>query len=134
MNLELKLRISILWMANTVIDLVQIVLSLFGTGFIEQLQKGRIGDMVISGAQIAAFTFSLVVPVVMAFLVFVIPNPKTNKWMNVVPGIVIAGMSWLDFLMRAPHLNPAFLVSAFATNIAPTVVVFLAWRLDRTAN
>lgn len=120
-------------MANTVIDLVQIVLSLFGAGFIEGLRKGRIGDMVIGGGQITAFTFSLVVPVAMSFLVFVIANPKANKWLNVILGIVIAAMSWLDFLVRMPHLNPAFMASAFATNIAPTALIFYAWRLDRPA-
>ncbi len=130
-TLELKIKIAILWLANTIIDLVQIVLSLFGTGFIEGVQKGRIGDMVISGGQIAAFTFSLVVPVAMAFLVFVIANPQTNKWLNVVLAVIIAAMSWLDFLVRVPHLSAAFLVSAFATNIAPTVLVFYAWRLDK---
>lgn len=130
-QLELKIKVSVLWMANTVIDLVQIVLSLFGVGFIESLQKGRIGDMVISGGQITAFTFSLVVPVVMAFLVFVIPNPRANKWLNVTLGIIIAAMSWLDFLVRVPHLGGAFIASAFATNIAPTVLVWYAWRLDR---
>lgn len=130
-GLELKIKVSVLWMANTVIDLVQIVLSMFGTGFIEGLQKGRIGDMVIGGGQIMAFTFSLVMPVAMAFLVFVIPNLRANKWLNVTLGIVIAAMSWLDFLVRMPHLNPAFMVSAFATNIAPTVLIFYAWKLDR---
>lgn len=130
-TLELKIKIAILWLANTIIDLVQIVLSLFGTGFIEGVQKGRIGDMVISGGQIAAFTFSLIVPVAMAFLVFVIANPQTNKWLNVVLAVIIAAMSWLDFLVRVPHLSAAFLVSAFATNIAPTVLVFYAWRLDK---
>lgn len=133
MNLNLQLKISVLWMANTVLDLVQIVLSMFGAGFIENLQKGRIGDMAISGGQITAFTFSLVVPVVMAFLVFVISNPRTNKWLNVTMGIIIAAMSWLDFLVRVPHLAPAFMTSAFATNIAPTALIFYAWRLDRPA-
>lgn len=128
--LELKIKIAILWMANTVLDLVQIVLSMFGTGFIENLQKGRIGDMVISGGQIMAFTFSLVVPVVMSFLVFVISNPKTNKWLNVVLAVIIAAMSWLDFLVRVPHLGPAFILSAFATNIAPTVLIYYALKLE----
>ena len=130
-GLELKLKVSVLWMANTVIDLVQIVLSMFGTGFIEGIQKGRIGDMVIGGGQIMAFTFSLVMPVAMAILVFVIANPKVNKWLNVTLGIVIAAMSWLDFVVRMPHLNLAFMASAFATNIAPTVLIFYAWKLDR---
>ena len=129
--MNLKIKISVLWMANTVLDLVQIVLSMFGTGFIENLQKGRIGDMVISGGQITAFTFSLVVPVAMAFLVFVIPNPKANKWLNVTLAVIIALMSWIDFLVRVPHLGPAFILSAFATNIAPTALIFYAWKLDR---
>ncbi len=131
---ELKIKVSILWMANTVIDLVQIALSFFGTGFIESLQKGHIGSMVVSGQQITAFTFSLVVPVAMAFLVLVIPNPRANKWLNVVLGVIIALMSWIDFLARLPQMGSAFIASAFATNIAPTVLVFYAWKLDRAAD
>lgn len=131
LELELKIKISVLWMANTVIDLVQIVLSLFGQGFIEGLQKGRIGDMVISEGQISAFTFSLVVPVAMAFLVFVIRNQKANKWANFIIALIIAAMSWLDFIVRLPHLHPAFIASAFATNVAPTMLIYYSWKLDR---
>ena len=118
-------------MANTVIDLVQIVLSFFGEGFIENLQKGKLGEMPITGGAILAFTFSLVVPVAMAFLVFVIGNPKTNKWLNVTLAVIIAAMSWADFLAWVTRLGPIFVASAFATNLAPTVLIFYAWRLDR---
>lgn len=130
-QLELKIKVSILWMANTVIDLVQIALSFFGAGFLENLQSGRLGNMMVSGQQITAFTFSLVVPVAMAFLVLIIPNPGVNKWLNVLLGVIIALMSWIDFLARLPQLGSAFIASAFATNIAPTVLVFYAWKLDR---
>ena len=127
----LKIIVSVLWMANTVIDLVQIVLSFFGPGFIANLQQGRLGPMIIGGGQITAFTFSLVVPVAMAFLVFVIPNPKANKWVNFIVAVIIALMSWVDFLARVTHIGPAFIASAFATNIAPTLLLYYTWKLDR---
>lgn len=129
-KLELKLKISVLWMANTVIDLVQIVLSFFGAGFIEGVQKGKLGPMEITGGQITLFTFSLIVPVAMAFVVFVIPNPRANKWLNTSLAVIIALMSWLDFFARVTQIGPAFIASAFATSIAPTILVFYAWKLD----
>ncbi len=130
-RLELKLKVSILWMANTVLDLVQIALSFFDPGFIENPVKGQVFPAVIGNGHIAAFTFSLVAPVAMAFLVFVIRNPRANKWANVTLGLVIALMSWGDFLAKVAGMTPAFIASAFATNIAPTVLVFYAWKLDR---
>jgi hypothetical protein len=129
-KLELKLKISVLWMANTVIDLVQIVLSFFGAGFIDAVQKGKLGPMAITGGQITLFTFSLIVPVAMAFLVFVIPNPTANKWLNAGLAVIIALMSWIDFFARVTQIGPAFIASAFATSIAPTILVFYAWKLD----
>jgi hypothetical protein len=133
-KLELKIKISVLWMANTVIDLVQIVLSLFDPAFRENPARGEVFPVPIGIGLIVAFTFSLVVPVAMAFLVFVIGNPKANKWANVIVGVIIALMSWADFLMKLPGMTGAFIASGLVTNLAPTVLIPYAWQLDRPEN
>jgi hypothetical protein len=127
-QLEIKIRVSVLWIATVVADLVQIVLSFMGPGFLSQLMQGKIGNMTVNGIQITVFSFSLLVPVAMSYLVFCIKDDRLNQRINVAMAILIAAMSWLDFLVRIPNLGVA-VIAAFATNIPPTLLIFVARRL-----
>lgn len=131
-NLRLRIIVSVLWMANTVIDLIQIVLGSMHAKWIEDIQNGNIAGFPINDVTIGTFAFSMVVPVLMAFFVLAISNDKFNKWLNVILVIIIGLMSWLDFLQRSPsEIGISNWVVALATNIPLTIAVFYAWQLEK---
>ncbi len=131
-NLKLRIIVSVLWMANTVIDLIQIVLGSMNARWIEDIQNGNIAGFPINDTTIGIFAFSMVVPVLMAFFVLAITNDKLNKWLNFILIIIIGLMSWIDFLQRDPAMiGMANWVVALATNIPLTIAVFYAWKLDK---
>lgn len=131
-NLRLRIIVSVLWMANTVIDLIQIVLGSMHAKWIEDIQNGNIAGFPINDVTIGTFAFSMVVPVLMAFFVLAISNDKFNKWLNFILIIIIGLMSWFDFLQRSPfEIGVSNWVVALATNIPLTIAVFYAWKLDK---
>lgn len=131
-NLRLRIIVSVLWMANTVIDLIQIVLGSMNARWIEDIQNGNIAGFPINDMTIGVFAFSMVVPVLMAFFVLALTNDKFNKWLNFILIIIIGLMSWLDFLQRSPfEIGISNWVVALATNIPLTIAVFYAWKLDK---
>lgn len=134
MGTDFKRRVivSVLWMANTVIDLVQIVLGSMHPQWIADIQKGEIAGFPINNATIGIFAFSMVVPALMAFAVLAIPNAKVNRWLNFVLVVIIGLMSWGDFLQRSVgEIGLSNWVVALATNVPLTIAAFYAWRLGR---
>ncbi len=134
MNTDFKRRVivSVLWMANTVIDLVQIALGSMHAQWIADIQKGQIAGFPVDDTTIGIFAFSMVVPALMAYAVLAIPSAKLNRWLNFVLVVVIGLMSWADFLQRSVgEIGLSNWVVALATNIPLTIAAFYAWRLGR---
>lgn len=132
MGTDFKRRVivSTLWMANAVINLSQIAISFFSPVFLRGVMEGRAGALAVDDGQVLAFTFSLAVPALMAYVVLALPNPKANRWLNVALLAVIGLMSWVDFIAQAGHMG-ASVVVGFLTSVPPTIAIFYAWRLGR---
>ena len=121
-----------MWLSNTIIDLIQIVLGSMSPQWIEGIVNGNIAGFPINETTIGVFAFSMVVPVFMAFLVLVIKNERLNKWLNFTLALLIGLMSWVDFLQRDPAvIGVSHWFVALATNIPLTIAVFYCWRLDK---
>lgn len=131
-NLRIRIIVAVLWIANTVIDLVQIALGSMNAQWYADIMNGTLAGFPITDATIGVFAFSLVVPMLMAFFVLAIKNDSLNKWLNLLLAILIGLMSWIDFLGRDPGvIGMSNWVVALATNIPLTIAVFYCWKLDR---
>ncbi len=134
-NFNLRVVVAVLWLSNTIINLVQIVLGSMNPRWLEDISNGMVAGFPINEMTIGIFAFSLIIPVLMAFFVLVIKNNKLNKWINFIMLIVLGLMSWLDFIARSPfEIGISNWVVALATNIPLTIALFYCWRLDNKSS
>jgi hypothetical protein len=132
-NLKIRIVLAVLWISNTIIDLVQIVLGSMSPRWYTDIMNGNLAGFPINNQTIGVFAFSMIVPVFMAYLVLVISNDKLNKWLNLILVIVIGLMSWIDFLQRDPSIiGISNWLVALATNIPLTIALFYCFKLDKT--
>lgn len=131
-SLRRRAIVATLWVGNTVVDLVQIVLGSMSPRWQADVARGQVAGFPINDQTLGVFAFSLVLPIAMAYVVLALPAGKLNKWLNVSLVAAVGLMSWVDFLARrVGEIGVANWVVALLTNVPLTVAVFYAWRLDR---
>lgn len=130
--LKRRIIVAVLWMANTIIDLIQIVLGSMHPQWYRDIENGTLAGFPLTDFTIGVFAFSLVTPIFMAYLVLVLRNDRVNKWLNFSLAVLIGLMSWVDFLHRSPQaIGISNWLVALATNIPLTIAVIYCWKLDR---
>jgi len=103
------------------------ILMLMEPGVIAQIMTGEIEGMKIGPEILLLFAIILLVPLVMAFLSLTLKN-STNRWANIILGIVFAGLELLELVELLAHPSAHLILMTLSKVVAPALIVWYAWK------
>jgi hypothetical protein len=103
-KIEVRLKISALWIAMLFLFAYGDIFGMFQPGRIDEIRAGTVGGMHVSQAFLLAVSVYIAIASVMVFLTLTLP-PKANRWTNIGLAIVyivsivasVVGEKWVYF-------------------------------------
>ena len=86
-KINVKLKISALWIAVMFLYAYVDIFSLFKTGVIEEIMAGKMFIFQVNQTFLFLTTLYIAIPSVMIFLSLVL-KPKVNRWVNIIVSII----------------------------------------------
>jgi hypothetical protein len=103
-KIDVRLKISALWIAMLFLFAYGDIFGMFQPGRIDEIRAGTVGGMDISQAFLLAVSVYIAIASVMVFLTLTLP-PKANRWTNIVLAVLyivsivasVVGEKWVYF-------------------------------------
>ena len=123
-NVDVKVKLSVLWAVTVLLYLYADVLSLFRPGQLEEMTGGRMGPVEVSQTTLLVAAAIVIVPALMTFLTLVV-KATVARWANIVLGAVytlvnitnLIGETWAYYLLFGA-----------AEVVLSVLIVWYAWR------
>ncbi|MBE2197429.1 MAG: hypothetical protein IAE79_02390 [Anaerolinea sp.] len=122
--INVKLRLSALWVAMMLLYIYADILSLFRPGQVQEIIAGRMGPFAATQVSLLTATILMTIPAVMVFLSLIL-KPKAGRQANIIFGVLytlvnisnLIGESWAYYLFFG------------AVEIVLTLmIIWYAWR------
>ena len=122
--INVKLKLSALWVAMMLLYIYADILSLFRPGQVEEIIEGRMGPFAATQVSLLTATILMTIPAIMVFLSLIM-KPKASRRANIIFGVLytlvnisnLIGESWAYYLFFG------------AVEIVLTLmIVWYAWR------
>jgi uncharacterized protein DUF6326 len=103
-RIDVRLRISALWIAMLFLFAYGDIFGMFQPGRLDEIRSGTVASMHISQAFLLAVSVYIAIASVMVFLTLTLP-PRANRWTNIVLAILyivsivasVIGEDWVYF-------------------------------------
>jgi hypothetical protein len=86
-KINVKMKLSALWVALMLIYLYADILSLFKVGAIEKMVEGFMGPFPVTQGSLLSASILMMIPAGMVFFSLTL-EPKVNRWVNIIIGIL----------------------------------------------
>ena len=86
-KINVKMKLSALWVALMLIYIYADILSNFKPGAIEKMMDGFMGPFPVTQGALLSASILMTIPAVMVFLSITL-KPKVNRWANIILGVV----------------------------------------------
>ena len=104
-KINVKMKLSALWVALMLLYIYADHFSLFRTGQIEEMIKGRMGPFPVTQGSLLTASILMMIPAVMVFLSLTL-KPKVNRWANIILGVLytfvnisnLIGETWVYYI------------------------------------
>jgi len=123
----LKLKISVLWIISSLIDLGAGLLSFMEPGMIEDLMEGEVAGMTITPEFLLLFAILVLIAVIMPFLTLILED-KTNRWTNIILGIVFTALSVIDLKDYIEKQSSYAILLTLAGMAVTALIAWYAWK------
>ena len=129
-----KIKIAVLWHIYSVAGLVAVALMFMEPGVVTELaEEGTIAGTKLGPEMLLAGAVTLLIPLVMAFLSLTLKD-KTNRWTNIIVGIVYIGLGIGDFAEVRTTEFPAYAILMIVSQfVVAALIVWYAWKSKRKA-
>ena len=129
-----KLKTSALWVIYDVAGLAAVALMFMEPGVVTELaEEGTIAGTKLGPEMLLAGAVTLLIPLVMAFLSLTLKD-KTNRWTNIIVGIVYIGLGIGDFAEVRTTEFPAYAILMIVSQfVVAALIVWYAWKSKRKA-
>jgi hypothetical protein len=87
MKINVKMKLSALWVAMMLLYIYADILSLFRPGQIEEMIEGLMGPFPVTQASLLVASILVMIPAVMVFLSLTL-KPNVNRWANISLGVL----------------------------------------------
>jgi hypothetical protein len=123
-KINVKMKLSALWVALMLLYIYADILSLFKAGAIEKMMEGFMGPFPVTQGSLLSASILMMIPAVMVFLSLTL-KPKVNRWVNIILGVLytfvnislLIGETWVFYL--------SFVVVEIALTL---LIVGYAWK------
>ena len=124
-KINVKIKLSALWVAVMFLYVYADVRGLYETGSIEGLIAGELGGFKINQVFLLVSAIIMAIPSVMVFLSLIL-KAKANRLVNIIVGIVYIGVLAGTFMTGR---NPAYyIVYAIGKAVLISLIVWHAWK------
>lgn len=104
-KINVKLKLSALWVAMMLLYIYADILSLFRPGQIAEVMDGRMGPFPVTQASLLTAAILMIIPAVMVFLSLTLKS-RVNRWTNITLGVLytfvnisnLIGETWVYYL------------------------------------
>jgi len=86
-KINVKMKLSALWVALMLLYIYADILSLFRPGQIEEMISGRMGPFPVTQGSLLAASILMLIPAVMVFLSLTL-KPNVDRWANIILGVL----------------------------------------------
>ncbi|MDH4215566.1 MAG: DUF6326 family protein [Gallionella sp.] len=123
-KINVKMKLSALWVALMLVYIYCDIYSLFRTGQIEEMISGRMGPFPVTQGSLLLASILMIIPAVMVFLSLTL-KPKVDRWANIILGVLytfvnisnLIGETWVYYIFSG------------VVEIALTLlIVWYAWK------
>jgi hypothetical protein len=123
-KINVKMKLSALWVALMLLYIYADILSLFRPGQIKEMIEGLMGPLPVTQGSLLTASILMIIPAVMVFLSLTL-RPKVNRWANIILGVLytfvnisnLIGETWIYY------------ISFGVVEIALTLlIVWYAWK------
>ena len=123
-KINVKMKLSALWVALMLLYIYADILSLFKAGAIEKMMEGFMGPFPVTQGSLLSASILMMIPAVMVFLSLIL-KAKVNRWANIILGVLytfvnislLIGETWVFYL--------SFVVVEIALTL---LIVRYAWK------
>jgi len=104
-KINVKMKLSALWVALMLVYIYCDIYSLFRTGQIEEMISGRMGPFPVTQGSLLLASILMIIPAVMVFLSLTL-KPKVDRWANIILGVLytfvnisnLIGETWVYYI------------------------------------
>jgi hypothetical protein len=105
LKINVKMKLSALWIALMLIYIYADILSLFKTGALEKMMQGFMGPFPVTQGSLLSASILMIIPAVMVFLALALKS-KVNRWVNILLGVLytfvnisnLIGETWIYYI------------------------------------
>jgi hypothetical protein len=105
-KVNVKIKLSALWVALMLLYIYADILSLFRPGQVEKMLEGLMGPFPVTQSSLLTASILMIIPAVMVFLSLTLKS-KINRWVNIVVGVLymlvsisnLIGETWIYYLL-----------------------------------
>ena len=126
-KINVKLKLSVLWLFGEVTLLTFLVLELLEQGVLQGIIAGDMKGLQLGPETLLFYAVSLLIPLVMAFLSLTL-NDSVNRWANIILGIVFAGLYLSDLIAHLIDPYAHAILMGTAAVVAQILIVWYAWK------
>lgn len=128
-----KIKVSVLWLIYALALSVYSTVEILMPGVLADIvDKGEMLGMEITPELLLAMAVLFLVPLVMAFVTFVLKD-SVNRWLNIVVGAVFVVLEFLELTDLAANPSAALTLVWIWKTIVPLLIVWYAWKSKRWA-
>ena len=104
-KINVKMKLSALWVALMLLYIYCDIFSLYRTGQLEEMISGRMGPFPVTQGSLLTASILMIIPAVMVFLSLTL-GPKVSRWVNIILGALytfvnisnLVGETWAFYI------------------------------------
>jgi hypothetical protein len=123
-KINVKLKISALWVTVMLLFAYGDIFGFFRTGFIEGIMAGTVAGVQINQLFLLGTSVYIVLPCVMVFLSLVL-KPNINRWANIILGIIYPVTI---MLLCIGEIWANYIFLSILESIILLIIVWYAWK------
>ena len=126
-KINVKMKLSALWIAMMLLYIYADILSLFRPGQIEEMIEGRMGPFPVTQVSLLTASILMIIPAIMVFLSLTL-KPKVNRWTNIAMGILYTLVNISNLIGEAWVYYISFGIVEIVLTL---LIVWYAWKWHR---
>ena len=126
-RINIKIRLSALWIVMMLLYIYADILSLFRPGQIEEMIAGRMGPIPVTQGSLFVASILMIIPAVIVFLSLTL-KPKANRWINITFGVLYTLVNISNLIGETWAYYIFFGIVEIALTL---IIVWHAWKWSR---
>jgi hypothetical protein len=123
-RINVKMKLSSLWVAMMLLYIYADILSLFRPGQIEEMREGLMGPFPVTQASLLVASILMIIPAVMVFLSLTL-RPTVARWANIAVGVLYTLVNMSNLIGETWSY---YILFGIVEIVLTVLIVWYAWK------